>query len=172
MSQAPAFRSRWMLDNFEVLLEEYEPMIYHLLNKYHVRDPDNEYYQELAIALWQASRDYRVGEMKFSTYAYSKMNYRLIDLFRKNNRVRELSELLISERQDQLVFTESNYENDPVFLEQVKSQLTDREWLWFEGQILHGKRLVEIAEEYDVKANAVRHWKRRAVVKIRKLLDR
>ena len=160
-----------MLDNFDLLLKEYEPMIYHLLNKYHVRDPEYEYYQELAIALWQASRDYEPGEMKFSTYAYSKMNYRLIDLFRKNNRVRELKELLIRERRDQLVFTESSYEQDPVFLQQIKSCLTDREWLWFEGQILQGKRLVEIAEDYGVKANAVRHWKRRAVVKIRKLLD-
>src|SRR5690625_5961354 len=78
MSQVPAFRSMSMFDDFESLLKEYEPMIYHLLSKYQVNDPEKEYYQELAITLWKASRDYRPSQMKFSTYAYSRMNFRLI----------------------------------------------------------------------------------------------
>jgi len=158
-----------MFDDFESLLKEYEPMIYHLLSKYQVNDPEKEYYQELAITLWKASRDYRPSQMKFSTYAYSRMNFRLIDLFRKNTRDRELKERVKKEQKDQVVFTESGYERDPVLIQQIRDVLTEREWLWFYEQIFHGKRLVEIAEEHGVGSNAVRHWKRRAVVKIRKL---
>ena len=172
MSQVPAFRSLSMYEDFELLLKEYEPMIYHLLNKYQVYDPEKEYYQELVIALWKASRHYQTSEMKFSTYAYSKMNFRLIDLFRINNRDRKLVDLMKKEHRGNMVFNESSYDNDPVFVQQIKNALTEREWLWFEEQIFHGKRLVEIAKEQSVGANAVRHWKRRAVVKIRKLLER
>lgn len=161
-----------MFDDFESILKEYESMIYHLLNKYQVNDPEKEYYQELVITLWKATREYQEGRMKFSTYAYSKMNYRLIDLFRKNNRDRELAELMTKEQRDQMVFHEVSYERDPVFTQQIRGILTEREWLWFDGQILQGKKLVEIARDHNVSADAVRNWKRRAVVKIRRLWER
>jgi len=159
------------LDNFEKILKEYEPMIYHLLNKYQVRDPENEYYQELCITLWQAFEEYQEGKMKFSTYAYSKMNYRLIDLFRKNNRIREQEEVICQENKQKSVIHERHYDYDHILLQQIRNLLTEREWYWFEGQIFQEKTLVEIAREKEVKANAVRHWKRKAVVKIRKLLE-
>ncbi|WP_440895026.1 sigma-70 family RNA polymerase sigma factor [Amphibacillus sp. Q70] len=158
-----------MFDDFERLLKAYEPMIYHLLNKYQVRDSDKEYYQELVITLWQASEQYKQGEMKFSTYAYSKMNYRLIDLFRKNNRVREHEKIICKANREKSVIDESNYEHDYLFIQQIRQALTEREWLWFEGQIFQGKTLVEISCEHGVTANAVRHWKRKAVMKIRQI---
>lgn len=158
-----------MFDDFEVLLKKYEPMIYHLLNKHQVRDPDKEYYQELVITLWQATQQYQTGKMKFSTYAYSKMNYRLIDLFRKNNRVREHEEIICKANREKSVIYERSYEHDYIFFQQIRQALTEREWLWFDGQIFQGKTLVEISREQGVKANAVRHWKRKAIVKIRKL---
>lgn len=158
-----------MLDDFEKRLKEFEPMIYHLLSKYQVRDPENEYYQELCITLWQATKSYQKGKMKFSTYAYSKMHYRLIDLFRKNNRIREQEQAVCAENKQNAVIYEDRYDDDHLLLQQIRDILTEREWLWFEGQIFQGKTLVEISREQDVKANAVRHWKRKAVVKIRKL---
>ncbi|MBU5595527.1 sigma-70 family RNA polymerase sigma factor [Amphibacillus sp. MSJ-3] len=156
-----------MFDDFEVLLKEYEPMIYHMLNKYQVRDFDGELYQELVITLWQATKQYEQGKMKFSTYAYAKMNYRLLDLFRKQSRVLEGEEIVYQENKKIAVIYEPSYETDYIFLQQIRAILTDREWLWFKGQILQGKTLVEMGHEHGVKANAVRHWKRKAVAKIR-----
>lgn len=170
MSQAPAFRSSVMFENFNLLLREYEPMIYHLLNKYGVKDPEKEYYQELAIALWQATKQYEEGVMKFSTFAYSKMKYRLIDLFRKENRLRELKKKLQQEQRQLVVYVEQRYDDDHVFFQQVRQVLTERELLWLEGEIFQGKTLVEIAKEHQVKPDAVRNWKRRATAKIKKLL--
>ncbi|GEN57138.1 hypothetical protein GCM10012290_17830 [Halolactibacillus alkaliphilus] len=155
------------MDEFNRLLNDYEPMIYHLLKKYHVRDPEGEFYQELAICLWQATLDYDNEKMKFSTYVYNKMQFRLIDLFRKDERKRNREE-----KYKQHVETTEQYKTedqlpDKALIIQIKQLLTENEWAWFTGYVLKGKTLVEIGKELGVSANAVRHYKRSAAQKLK-----
>lgn len=155
-----------MEQDFNQLLNDFEPMMYHLLKKYHVRDGEGEFYQELAIVLWQASLTYQEEKMKFSTYVYSKMQFHLIDLFRKEERARNKIEAYQQHLRSDLNQSSQN-DYDPTFVEKIKAILTDNEWLWFEGQILKGQTLVEIGNDHHVTANAIRHYKRKAVSKLR-----
>ncbi|WP_017470478.1 sigma-70 family RNA polymerase sigma factor [Amphibacillus jilinensis] len=155
-----------MKRDFNKLLNDFEPMIFHLLNKYQVCDHDDEFYQELTITLWLASIHYQPGKMKFSTYAYNKMRYRLLDLFRKNYRTHRQEQKIYHETQSNAIYYESGYDHDYVLLDQIKGRLTGKEWTWFQGAILQGKTLVQIGQDSHVTANAVKHWKRKAVKKI------
>lgn len=160
------------MDDFNRLLNDYEPMIYHLLKKYHVRDPEGEFYQELAICLWQASLDYDDKKMKFSTYVYNKMQFRLIDLFRKDERKRKVED----KYQQHITMTGQghieDHVGDQVFINQLKDVLTENEWCWFDGHVIKGKTLVEIGKDLGVSANAVRHYKRSAAKKLQTRLNK
>ncbi|GEM03660.1 hypothetical protein HMI01_06480 [Halolactibacillus miurensis] len=158
------------MDEFNRLLNDYEPMMYHLLKKYHVRDPEGEFYQELAICLWQATQDYDDEKMKFSTYVYNKMQFRLIDLFRKDERKRNREEKYKHHVETTGSFQTEDQVPNTDFIVCLKQLLTDNEWLWFEGHVLKGKTLVEIGKDLGVSANAVRHYKRSAARKLKDCL--
>ena len=160
------------MDEFNRLLNDYEPMMYHLLKKYHVRDPEGEFYQELAICLWQATLDYDDKKMKFSTYVYNKMQFRLIDLFRKDERKRNRDEKYKQHVEATGQFQTEDQITDGYFINQLRHALTENEWAWFEGHVLKGKTLVEIGKELGVSANAVRHYKRSAARKLKNRLKK
>lgn len=160
------------MDEFNRLLNDYEPMIYHLLKKYRVRDPEGEFYQELAICLWQATLDYEHEKMKFSTYVYNKMQFRLIDLFRKDERKRNREEKYRLHVETNGQFQTMMSVPDSLFIGQLKSLLTKNEWFWFEGHVLKGQTLVEIGKSLGVSANAVRHYKRSAVRKLKNRISK
>ncbi|SDC30427.1 RNA polymerase sigma factor, sigma-70 family [Pelagirhabdus alkalitolerans] len=155
--------------SFTQLLEDFKPMIYHLLNKYHIRDSDGDYFQELSITLWKASTSYDQARMKFSTYAYQTMQFRLIDLIRKNSKMKESEERFKKcLRAEDMSFVCVDH-NLTEWILDIRNCLTKNEWFWFVGEIVEGKRLVDIALEQGVSANAVRHWKRKAIIKIRNI---
>ncbi|WP_067843195.1 sigma-70 family RNA polymerase sigma factor [Amphibacillus sediminis] len=160
-----------MEDAFQKMVQQYEPMIFHLLKKFQVRDQDQEFYQELLITLWQASVDYQPEKGKFSTFVYYKMQYRLIDLIRKAGREQQLKHLMLREYHHESIYHEHSYDHDYLMLKQIRALLTAREWRWFKGQILEGKSMTQISREYQVKPNAVRHWKRKSITKIKRLLN-
>ncbi|SEN69880.1 RNA polymerase sigma factor, sigma-70 family [Amphibacillus marinus] len=158
-----------MENKFNQIISQYEPMIYHMLKKYQVRDRGGDYHQELLIVLWEATVNYRPGKMKFSTYLYTRIRFKLIDLIRKNSRISEKEHFSDVELMHTYCL-ESAYDWDFILINQIEQVLTKREWQWFVEHIFYGKTLVEIADLYHVSTNAVRHWKRKAIPKIRPLL--
>lgn len=70
---------------FEHVFMEYKKMIHHLIHKYHIQDPQGEFFQEGMIALWDAYQRYGDRDT-FGKMAYITIRSRLIDLIRKKNR--------------------------------------------------------------------------------------
>ncbi|SET50339.1 DNA-directed RNA polymerase [Salinibacillus kushneri] len=72
--------------DFNNLLKKHENIIFHLIHKYGIRDPENEFYQEGIITLWKAFETYDETKGKFSTYAYFLIQKKFLTLIRKHNR--------------------------------------------------------------------------------------
>lgn len=160
-----------MEQNYEQILQEFEPMIFHLINKYRIRDLEGDFYQEASIALWRASQEYDEKKMKFSSYAYFRIDKALLSLIRKRNlqsdRDAYYQQLLHSEAFD----TAFELALDFVWMEQIKEVLTANQWIWFKKYVIEDKSVATVAAETGVSENAVKNWGRLARPKLQKLLS-
>lgn len=148
--------------SFEEVLKQFEPMIYHLINKYRIRDCDGDFYQEAIIALWRAWQDYDEKKMKFSSYAYFRIDKALLSLIRNQKKQYDRDEYYVTLFQAEGITEDFNLPVDFVWLDQIKQALTQKQWLWFKGHILEDKTLKTIAAENGVTENDVKNWSRYA----------
>ncbi|WP_199868488.1 sigma-70 family RNA polymerase sigma factor [Virgibacillus senegalensis] len=161
-------------DNFEKLLAEYERMIYYLIHKWGIRDPEKEFYQEATIALWKAAETYDPAKGKFSTYAYFHMEKAMLSVIRKQNRQQEKEDryLRMEKSNSEHVVTYLQIGIDPFLLHRLKNVLTTKQMTWFQLFVLEDLSVKEIARKEQVTTAAVKNWARAAKPKIRRVLDK
>ncbi|GGM31740.1 hypothetical protein GCM10011351_17440 [Paraliobacillus quinghaiensis] len=160
-----------MLD-FENVLNDHENIIYHLINKYRIRDSDQEFYQEGTITLWKAMETYDEKRGKFSSYAYFLIDKAFLSMIRSRVRKAELQESYIAgiaSETDQLTAT-LEIDFDPYLLESIEKQLSANQMKWFTLAVLYDKTYKEIATQENVTVDAVKNWARLAKPKIKKIL--
>ncbi|WP_186577996.1 sigma-70 family RNA polymerase sigma factor [Aquibacillus kalidii] len=157
-------------DDFNEVLQQYENIIYHLINKFGIWDTEREFYQEGVIALWNAMRTYDVKRGKFSSYAYFMVEKTLLSLIRtKTNRATKEKNYLnqVSTDLQQVTTTiEDDNRIDPYLLDHIRKVLTDNQMKWFTLYILEDLSVKEIASREKVSATAVKNWGRLAKKKL------
>ncbi len=156
--------------DFNQLLKEFEPLIYHLISKYGIRDTEGDFYQEAAISLWQAYQSYDKEKAKFSTYAYYCISRTLCNLIAKNQKEIARKEKVLNEATFQDLMVENKFGIDAGLLEKIGISLTDNQWKWFMQFVLEDKSIKEIARKEDVTEDAVKNWGRLAKKKVQKIL--
>lgn len=102
---------------FEEVLKQFEPMVYHLINKYRIRDVEGDFYQEATIALWRAWKDYDETKMKFSSYVYFRIDKALLSLIRKQNKQSDRDQYYVTLFRADGVTEDFNLSIDFVWLE-------------------------------------------------------
>jgi RNA polymerase sigma factor (sigma-70 family) len=157
------------LESFEKIVEQYEPMIHKIIHSLHLYNKD-EFYQLALIALWEASQRFEAEKGSFSSYAYSFMKGRLLDELRKQ--AKESDHHFCPKEE----FWELASDSSHPFIE--KELLIDsshilsrnqRKWLYYHIQI--GLTMKEIAEKENVSVSAVKQWRSRAIVKLKKWIS-
>lgn len=88
--------------NIETLIIRHQGIIYTLLKRYNIKYDVEEYAQLLTIKMWSLLRQFDTSiHNSMSSYLFQRLNYYLIDLFRKKSKVMEESnQALISEAKD------------------------------------------------------------------------
>ncbi|WP_407271217.1 sigma-70 family RNA polymerase sigma factor [Radiobacillus sp. PE A8.2] len=157
---------------FQDILSEHENMIYYLMNKLGIRDPEQEFYQEGIIALWKATNNYDPNKGKFSTYAYFLIHKTLISLIRKKNRQTEKENAYIASASAELsmVSTMIQPNIDPYLLNKIEKALSKKQMIWFTLFVLDDVSIKEIARRHQVSTDAVKNWARLAKPKLRKIM--
>ncbi|WP_112182088.1 MULTISPECIES: sigma-70 family RNA polymerase sigma factor [Paraliobacillus] len=159
---------------FENVLTDHENIIYYLIKKYGIRDPDQEFYQEGLIALWKAMDNYNETRGKFSSYAYFLIDKTFLTMIRTRNRHTEKQEAYIAtvsrERDNLITELEEEPVIDPYLLDQIKQNLTEKQMTWFTLAVLYEKSYKEIAKQEKVTENAVKNWARLAKPKIQLII--
>ena len=77
------------MESFDELVEQFTPMIYHVIRSLNIYKNEDEFYQTGVIALWEAHQRFDPDKGKFSTYAYSYMKGKMMTELTKHTRVEE-----------------------------------------------------------------------------------
>lgn len=97
--------------NTETLIIRHQGIIYALLKRYNIKYDIDEYAQLLSIKMWSLLRQFDTSiHNSMSGYLFQRLNYYLIDLFRKKSKVLEESnQAIISDIKDTSDYSDYNY---------------------------------------------------------------
>ncbi|KGP74543.1 RNA polymerase sigma factor [Pontibacillus yanchengensis] len=151
----------------EQLIEDFKPMVHHIIHRLGIMDPEGEFYQEGLLALWEVSRTYQEGKGKLSSYVYFIVRNRLISLLRNKKRKQEHIDEIIAMSHDEV---EVELDADPwdcYLVEELKTVLTENQCKWLEGYVIQDLSVKEIARKENVTVDAVKNWGRKAREKLK-----
>ncbi|ASK62293.1 hypothetical protein CFK37_09035 [Virgibacillus phasianinus] len=157
-----------MSSEFNDVLKENEAIIYFLMKKLKIRDPEKEFYQEGLIALWKAVQTHNAKRGKLSTYAYFLIEKSLLSLIRMPKEPEKLE--LMDWYTDKSLTYVLETEFDPYQLKRIEQVLTHKEMKWFTLFVLQDLSLKTIAEIEGVSIEAVKTWAKQAKPKLQQLL--
>ncbi|ENH96263.1 hypothetical protein J416_11822 [Gracilibacillus halophilus YIM-C55.5] len=159
------------MKEFTELLKDFEPMIYSLMHKYQIRDPEGDFYQEASIALWRAYQKYDEGKSRFSTYAYYCIKHTFLNMIDKHNREVRRQQVWMEQTVEQDLYTEDSIGIEEQLLRDIRAVLTDKQWCWFVQYVLKDQSVKQIAKREKVTVDAVKNWGRLARQKTKKVME-
>ncbi|WP_270181490.1 sigma-70 family RNA polymerase sigma factor [Alkalihalobacillus sp. CinArs1] len=153
---------------FEVLVTQYTPLIKSQIAKLRLTK-NYAYYEQMAmIALWECATRYDASKGSFSSFAYVKIRGALIDEIRREatRSTRFVSSDDITEFPSAETSVRSEYE-----LSHYLSLLTSNQRKWIELSLAEELSVSDIAMKEGVTVEAVKSWRKRAIMKLRKALQ-
>ena len=151
---------------FNNVYHQFNKYIHYLLNKYHIRYNYDEYYQLMLIRLWQLTNQYNASlNSNFSTFIIFRLNYYLIDLFRKEQPKQSVEISILNPSSSKLPIYILNDFN--LIMQEAWKHLTRQEQQWLILQI-SGYKQYEIAQQMHVSLSSVKNYKRNARQKLQR----
>ncbi|MFQ3871790.1 sigma-70 family RNA polymerase sigma factor [Staphylococcus parequorum] len=142
---------------FEEVYKKYKHIIHYLLKKYNIKYNYDEYAQLLLIKMWELSKIYNSQKSSsLNTFLYSRLNFYLIDLFRKHQPL-----LLVDpiEQEVKASLYNDDYDSMLVF-QQFLSLLTDKEQQWLRLKFA-GLKQYEIAKLLNCSVSTLKNYQKR-----------
>ena len=154
------------MNNFEEVLEGFDPMITAAIRKCRIYKNHDHYRQTARIALWKAWKNYDQEQGDFEPYAYTCIKGSILDELKKESRDEER---YYPEQDDLIEFytPTSEIENTDIF-EQFLSNLKKEDKQLLIDYYLEGYTFKELAKKYNQSADALRKRKKRLLDKLRK----
>lgn len=149
--------------SFERIVDQYTPLIKSQIHKLNLTTNYSLYEQAGLIALWECMMNYREEKGSFSAYAYLKVRGKLLDERRKEFRTYYQHSLNWSEYEE--IFS-SPLPVEPHAID--LTSLTNNQRKWVEHVVLEGRSLKSVAVAEGVSVEAVKSWRKSAIIKLRK----
>lgn len=168
--------------SFEDIFKQNERRIHYQIHRLGIRDPYQDFYSEGLFALWKAYEKYNPNKGPLGTYFNYIIRNRLVDLLRKEVRDQEKKDAVVETEKQQIhdattelqngmsEMPESGLEEQEMWQE-VRSELTEKQWDWVYYYIIHDMPLKEIAELKGVSVDAVKSWGKSTRKRLRALYD-
>ncbi|WP_404449554.1 sigma-70 family RNA polymerase sigma factor [Sutcliffiella horikoshii] len=153
-----------MKSTFEEVLDQYTPMIHHIIKTLNIYKEKDRYVHEATIALWEAFCSQDCTKGSFTSYAYSSMRGKLLNHLKKEVRWENTHAFMEQMPEEALDFSCPSLNA----LEEYTSHLTDKQRKWVVECIINGKRLEDVAVQEAVTISAVKSWRTEALKKLRK----
>ncbi|OHR62305.1 sigma factor [Staphylococcus sp. HMSC061G12] len=144
--------------NTETLIIRHQGIIYALLKRYNIKYDIDEYAQLLSIKMWSLLRQFDTSiHNSMSVYLFQRLNYYLIDLFRKKSKVLEESnQAIISDIKDTSDYSDYNYLTQLIASEYYLL-LNDYERMWLNLKLC-GYKQFEIQTLMKKSATTIRKY--------------
>lgn len=163
---------------FEEVFEQNEKRIHYHIHRLGIRDPNQEFYSEGLYTMWLAYQKYNPNKGPLGTYFNYTIRNRLIDMLRKETREQE-KKAYVEEKEKQRMDGAAEEQKCAAgktpgsdvevreMWQEVKAQLTAKQWDWVYYYIIQDMSLKEIAEKKGVSVEAVKSWGKEARKKLR-----
>lgn len=139
---------------FNIIYQKYNKIIHYLLTRYQITYNYDEFYQLLLIQMWHLSNNYKPSKSnKFSSYLFIRLNYYLIDIFRKESNKIKTSDI------DDYISSEiepyQHINNESLLIQDIHYLLNskEKEWLLLK---LSGYKQYEIAERMHLSLTTIK----------------
>ena len=138
------------MEDFESLLDQYNPLIHHIMRKLNIICEKDEYYQIGLIALWEASQNFNPEKGQFLSYAYKTIKGKMLIQLCKSTKIngRELNKS--PEYWDLLMVEDDMSILEWYFPKSFLTSLTRNQYIWLFEYIHYGKTITDISYEYNV----------------------
>jgi RNA polymerase sigma factor (sigma-70 family) len=160
-----------MKASFNEIAEQYQELIYHIINKLHIYRDKEEFYQTGLIALWEAYEKFDDQKASFLSYAYAVVKGRMLDLLKQKKRLEERNvypdEEFWTKNED--TTRETPLELDILHLYCIG--MTEKQVKWTIFTFYNGMSVREIAHLEQVTISAVKKWRKNALDKIRQNIE-
>lgn len=159
------------MEDFEPLVNQYNPLIHHIMRKLNIICEKDEFYQIGLIALWEASQNFNPEKGQFLSYAYKSIQGKMLIQLCKSTKIngRELKKS--PEYWDLLKVEEDVSFLEWYFPKPFLTSLTNNQYIWLAEYIQFGKTITDIAYEYHTTYATVKSWKRMALKKLKHYLE-
>ncbi|ART75973.1 hypothetical protein B4U37_07990 [Sutcliffiella horikoshii] len=158
-----------MKPTFEEVLNQYTPMIHHIIKTLNIYKEKDRYVHEATIALWEAFCSQNCRKGSFTSYAYSSIRGKLLNHLKKEVRWEDTHMFMEAMPEEGIDFTGDSVD---VGLEEYTRHLTDKQRKWVEECIIKGKKLDEVARQEEVTVSAVKSWRAEALKKLRREINK
>ena len=159
------------MDDFNTLLNQYNPLIHHIIRKLNISSDKDEFYQIGLIALWEASLNFNPNKGTFLSYAYKTIQGKMLIHLCKSTKIREREVKKSPEYWDILKVEDEISVLEWYFPRSFLHSLTANQSIWLAEYIQFGKSITDIADEYDTTYATVKSWKRTTLIKLKKYLQ-
>jgi DNA-directed RNA polymerase len=158
------------MEDFDLLVDQYEPMIWRIISSLHIYKNKEEFFQTGLIALWEAQKHFESEKGTFPAYAYSYIKGRILSELTKehkheNRTVRpkeEFWEIIKDENAEQGLEKE--------FILSFCKNLTENQKKWVLYTAIDFLSVREIANIEGVSISAVKAWKKGAKEKLQGMM--
>lgn len=159
------------MESFSEIVENYQPMIYHVMKSLAIYKNKDEFFQIGLIALWDAHQRFDHGKGEFSSYAYSYIKGRMMTNLTKH-RQNEERNVYPDDR-----FWGNIVEEEVQWLEQEHLQnycigLSDKQTQWVIDTFYKGMTTRDIAEKENISLSAIKKRKAVTLAKIRENIEK
>lgn len=157
-------------DAFNVLYTRYLPSVYKRVRCVIPAEDVEDVTQEVFIAVLQSLQGFR-GESQFGTWLRTLTNYKVAEYYRKRNRKKEAPQTSLSEADARRIGGPTRMEEEQFHLQNALYHLPEnyREVLLL--RFAEGLQFHQIAEVTGQNLEAVKSLFRRAITKLRLILD-
>ncbi|WP_028783931.1 sigma-70 family RNA polymerase sigma factor [Thalassobacillus devorans] len=152
---------------FEEILKQYDNMIHYHIHKLHINDPEQEFYQEGCIALWEAYQSFDPERGAFRQLANYKIHHRFIDLIRKHSKAAENEKNYVDQHANLEDNSTYDQPEDYYLWNRLKNELTEKQWKWVKYFIVEDLPYAVIAKKENTTVDAVKNWGREAKKKLK-----
>jgi len=163
------------LPPFEVICEQYKPLIMRTLNRYQVKKDREDYLQVGRIALWEAYAKYDARRGPFAALAVRYVRGRVLKALKQRAKgaavpfsccrsAKSDEEIEWPDPEAEQSFHSCEWQE---LIDLFRGALSDREQIILTEHLLNGVPLAELALRHRVSVETVKTWKKRALKKMR-----
>lgn len=156
--------------NYEQLVEEFTPMIHHMIKKLLIYKDKQEFFQIGLISIWETMSHFKEEKGKYSNYLYRHMQGRFLDELKRRTREAERNDYS-SEEFWALMESPILYREEEDYIKDLCKELSERETTWVIATFVHQMTVEEIAQNERVSPSAVKWWRKGAKEKLKRILE-